>query len=266
MKDRILKTCKENAFLIFLFICVCIVAISTISIVMREMDKDRGKDDLVILDNPGETDSNPANQDIGNASLDAKTGEITLNYANGIDDSNQETGEEDVQDNGMSEEVFYEGEDELEDDEIEFIDNYQEEQAEPSSEMIYPVQGEVITAFAQDTLIYSETLEEWRGHSGIDIRVPQGTTVIAPMDGKIKEANEDELWGKTIVIDHGNGLETKFCNLGTLEMVKVGIDVKQGDHIATVGKTAQIELLMDDHLHFEVIKNQKTVDPRSILK
>ena len=51
MKDRILKTCKENAFLIFLFICVCIVAISTISIVMREMTK-IGQDDLVILDNP----------------------------------------------------------------------------------------------------------------------------------------------------------------------------------------------------------------------
>ena len=66
------------------------------------------------------------------------------------------------------------------------------------------------------------------------------------------------------MIDHGNDLQTKYSGLGTKEMVKVGLNVKKGDHISKVGNTAKIEMLMKPHLHFEVIKNGKLVDPRSI--
>ena len=47
------------------------------------------------------------------------------------------------------------------------------------SNIIMPVDGEIITAFTKDNLIYSETLEEWRGHSGIDIKADIGTKVKA---------------------------------------------------------------------------------------
>ena len=50
MRDRLLKTIKENGFLIFLFICVCLVAASTIFIATKEVDKPKDKKDLVILD------------------------------------------------------------------------------------------------------------------------------------------------------------------------------------------------------------------------
>lgn len=280
MKDRITKIMKENGFLIFLFICVCIVAVGTLSIVLREVDKDKPSEDLVILDNPIDPDSNQLNIGIGSASKDPETGEIVSDYVDEEDQDQeqeqdiaeeQDTTEELYDQFDDAEEVFYEGEDEDDDDdeEIEFIDNYSEEPSQASTtskDLIMPIQGDIITEFAQDKLIYSETLEEWRGHSGIDIKAEIGANVIAPMDGTVTKVYEDSLWGKTIVIDHGNGLETKYCNLGTLEMVKEGLNVKQGDYIATVGKSAQIELLMEDHLHFEVIKNQKTVDPRSIIR
>ena len=268
MKDRITKIMKENGFLIFLFICVCIVAVGTLSIVLREVDKDKSSQDLVILDNPIDPDSNQLNIGIGSASKDPETGEIVSDYVE-EEDEEQDIAEELYDQFDDAEEVFYEGEDEDDDDEIEFIDNYSEEPSQASTiskDLIMPVQGDIITEFAKDKLIYSETLEEWRGHSGIDIKAETGTNVIAAMDGTITKVYEDSLWGKVIVIDHSDGLQTKYCNLGTLEMVKEGLEVKQGDHIATVGKSAQIELLMEDHLHFEVIKNQKTVDPRSIIR
>ena len=47
-------------------------------------------------------------------------------------------------------------------------------------------------------------------------------------------------------------------------MVKVGTNVKKGDHISIVGNTAKVEMLMKPHLHFEMTKDGKLIDPRSI--
>ena len=47
-------------------------------------------------------------------------------------------------------------------------------------------------------------------------------------------------------------------------MVKEGLEVKYGDYISTVGDTANIELIMAPHLHYEVYKDGKIIDPRSI--
>lgn len=271
MKEKISKTIRENGFLIFLFICVCIVAVGTISIVLDGVDKDTPNNDLVILDNsPDETSLDLDNsletiEGIRNSNLDLESGEIIIDEAYEVAQTDIGLAEEEaIDESDTSEEVYYEGEDDAY-EEIEFIDNYVEE-AKKIAEMIMPVKGEVITEFAKDKLIYSKTLEEWRGHSGIDIKANLGDKVIAVLDGKVSKVYEDSLWGKTIVIDHGDNLESKYSNLGTLEMVKEGIEVRQGDNISTIGKSAQIELLMEDHLHFEVIKDKKTADPRSIIR
>lgn len=274
MKDKFIKTCRENGFLIFLFICVCIVAFGTISIVMQEVDKDTQNEDLVILDNPLDYDSIETVEGIRNSSLDLKTGEIILDDTGNEKDEfdgevligEMDTGEETVDELDDVEEVFHEENEHEDDDEIEFIHNYVEEPSKAVTGMIMPVQGEIITEFTSDKLVYSETLEEWRGHPGIDIKAELGAKVIAVLDGRVSKVYEDSLWGKTIVIDHGDGLETIYSNLGTLEMVEVGIEVRQGDNISTIGKSAQVELLMENHLHFEAIKNQKTADPRSIIR
>lgn len=113
-------------------------------------------------------------------------------------------------------------------------------------------------------MVYSGTLNEWRAHIGIDIVASEGTKVKAPLSGVIKDVREDDLWGITIIIDHENGYESKFSNLGTMEMVKVGLKVNTGDIISTVGKTAKIEMAMEDNIHYEIYKNRKITDPRSI--
>lgn len=270
MKDKIIKTIKENGFLIFLFICVCIVAITTISIVLNGMDG-KSNDDLVILENPSDQ------EEISDEALDLeeKKDELQAEEAAMEGEEVVEGSEEGdkvalegegglIEGEEIAEEVFSVDE-EVEDEEIEFIDKEAEEKPQQSKSWIMPVQGEILTEFTKDKLIYSETLEEWRGHTGIDIKAAKGTIVMAPMDGLITRVYEDSLWGKTVEIDHGDGIRTKYSNLGTLDMVKEGIEVKKGDHIGTVGNSALIEIKMDDHLHFEVFKNNKSVDPRSII-
>lgn len=278
MKKKFLKIIKENGFLLFLFMCVCLVAASTIFVVTREVDKPKDNEELIILEdneidrsvsqNELDLDGIPTDKDSKEDVLETITKE-EVSHAKDDKTESQEGLEEETKNDVLGEdgveEVFSDNEVD-EDEDIEFIENYEEEPVKTGKEFIRPVEGEVITVFTTDGLIYSETLDEWRGHSGIDIRADTGTKVKAPKEGTIKKVEEDELWGITIVIDHGNGLETKYANLGTKDMVQEGVQVKQGDYIGTVGKTASIEMLMDSHLHFEVIKDGKLVDPRSIME
>lgn len=244
MKNKLNLFLKKNGFLTLLFLCVCFVAGATLFLATRDLGT--GSEDMDIVDN-----TDYVNLDMDDLT-DADLNREIFNYNVALAEEEEEEVEEEV-------EVVEE--DEESEEEIEII----ESQPRVSSTMIYPVEGEIITDFVADSLIYSETLGEWRTHLGIDIKAGLNTTVRAPLGGVIKSVYEDELWGKVIVIDHGNGLESKFANLGTLEMVKEGLEVSQGDHIGTVGKSAKLEMLMEEHLHFEVIKEGKNIDPRSII-
>lgn len=129
-----------------------------------------------------------------------------------------------------------------------------------------PVEGEVTTNFAKDTLIYSETLQEWVTHNGIDIKADKTTIVKASAEGTIKSIKNDPRFGITVVIEHVNGYSTVYANLLTAEFVKEGEEVKQGQTIGTVGNTATFEIADEPHLHFEILKDNEYVDPNLYLK
>ena len=95
-------------------------------------------------------------------------------------------------------------------DEFEMTDS-----AQALATMAMPTMGKVITSFAVDTLVYSNTLEQWNTHSGIDIAASIGTQVKAALDGKvIRVTNNDPKLGIVVVIDHGGGITTLCGNLG----------------------------------------------------
>ena len=274
MKQRLIKFLKKNGFLLFLFICVCVVAAGTIYVSTRDFKaQDKGKlDDLIILDENGEKSSDiqdvitkdEHNEQLGGEEVwtgsktDEKSEELESKDETNIDSEPDIP----VLDN-LDDLEFVDDED---DDDNEKVDEDVELVTENLKGAILPVEGEIITDFTKDTLIYSKTLEEWRSHNGIDIKANEGSKVKAPLDGIVKDVYEDELWGIVIVIDHGDGLETKLTNLGTKEMVKPGLKVNRGDHISTIGKTADIEMELEPHIHYEIRKNGKIIDPRSISK
>lgn len=131
--------------------------------------------------------------------------------------------------------------------------------------MVVPVFGTAYTDFSEDVLVYSKTLDQWSTHAGIDIKAEEGSPVRAAMDGVVEELVNDPRLGLTIVINHGNNIYTKYSNLSTLDLVAPNQKVKKGDVISGVGKTALYEIADDPHLHFEVIKEGKNIDPKKYL-
>lgn len=129
-----------------------------------------------------------------------------------------------------------------------------------------PVEGDIIREYAKENLVYSATLDEWITHNGIDLAAEKTSVVRASADGTVKSIKNDPRYGLTVVIEHTNGFQTIYSNLLTAEFVEEGEEVKQGDTIATVGNTATFEIADESHLHFEILKNNESLDPELYLK
>lgn len=142
----------------------------------------------------------------------------------------------------------------------------QKQETSKDPEFKYPVKGELIQDYAKDKLVYSATLGEWVTHTGIDIKANKTTVVSASADGCVKSIKNDPRYGLTVVIEHSNGFSTVYANLLTAEFVSVGENVKSGQTIGTVGNTAPFEILDEPHLHFEILKDNESVDPNMYLK
>lgn len=126
-----------------------------------------------------------------------------------------------------------------------------------------PLEGTVILAFADNSLLYSKTLKQWTTHNGIDLAAPEGTTVKAIAAGVVERVENDELMGNKIVIKHSGGMSSVYCNLATLPAFKAGDSVKTGQEIGKVGKSAISEREDEPHLHLELYVDDKAVDPAS---
>ena len=129
-----------------------------------------------------------------------------------------------------------------------------------------PVEGEIVREFAQDNLVYSETLEEWVTHNGIDIKADKTTVVKAAEAGVVKSIKNDPRYGLTIVIEHDNTYQTVYSNLLTSEFVVEGETVEKGQSIGTVGNSAVFEIADEPHLHFEILKDSIAIDPSIYIK
>lgn len=137
--------------------------------------------------------------------------------------------------------------------------------AEAPRLIVEPVQGDVLTAFSMDELVYNETLADWRTHNGVDIAAKPGTTVLAACSGSVFSVEEDALMGTTVVLEHAGGYQTTYANLQKAPNVEVGDSVTAGQIIGAVGSTAAAEAAQSSHLHFSVSKDGKIVDPCTFL-
>jgi murein DD-endopeptidase MepM/ murein hydrolase activator NlpD len=99
-------------------------------------------------------------------------------------------------------------------------------------------------------------------HAGLDIAVPQNSYIRASGPGLVKVAGEDSVYGKYIIIDHGGGLETLYGHAARLLVTK-GARVKRLQIVALSGSTGQSTA---PHLHFEVRRAGKPIDPYEYVK
>ena len=142
-----------------------------------------------------------------------------------------------------------------------------EEELPVSVPLVYtwPVKGELLSAHSGDSLLYDETMGDWRVHQGIDIAAAAGTTVKACAAGTVSAIVQDGLMGTTVIIDHGEDMVSVYSNLQAVPTVAVGDAVYTGDVIGSVGTTAIAESALDSHLHFELTCDGSPVDPLDYL-
>jgi len=128
---------------------------------------------------------------------------------------------------------------------------------------ISPVAGVVVKVHDLSVPVFSETLEEWRVHAGIDISTEEGADVFAAASGTVEEVFSHPLLGYTVVIKHNETLKSVYSNLDANSGVtlNVGDEVTAGAKIGNVGDSSISELAEEPHLHFEVMLADASVNP-----
>ncbi|HBM74558.1 MAG TPA: hypothetical protein DD429_03250 [Clostridiaceae bacterium] len=128
-----------------------------------------------------------------------------------------------------------------------------------TSVMMMPIDGEITSKFGPREKPSEPGVQEV--HNGIDIAGEEGAPIKAPLDGVVTKIDENDLLGRSVTIKHSDNIETVYGHLSEV-LVDVNQSVKQGDIIAKVGHSGNATA---PHLHFEVVKGGKTIDPLTVI-
>jgi murein DD-endopeptidase MepM/ murein hydrolase activator NlpD len=123
---------------------------------------------------------------------------------------------------------------------------------------LWPLRGPIVSRFGSRLDPYTGDAEM---HPGLDISGNSGSAVKAPADGEVVYADRKSDYGNLIILDHGNGLTTRYGHLNRFN-VHVGQQIKKGDVIASVGMTGRATA---PHLHYEVRQDDRPVNPQLYL-
>jgi murein DD-endopeptidase MepM/ murein hydrolase activator NlpD len=120
-----------------------------------------------------------------------------------------------------------------------------------------PVFGRITSLFGQRR---DPIHGQYRQHNGMDIAAPEGSPIQSIRPGMVTFAGDMGTYGKVVVVDHGEGLETRYAHCSEL-LVEEGEQVRPGLVIAKVGSTGRST---GPHLHFEARKGDRPLDPRTL--
>jgi murein DD-endopeptidase MepM/ murein hydrolase activator NlpD len=124
---------------------------------------------------------------------------------------------------------------------------------------IWPVNGKLESGFGVRRNPFGGSSSEF--HTGQDIEVPLGTSVVAGAKGTVTFVGWQHGYGQLVVIDHGGGLTTRYGHLSELD-VELGQEVGRGEFIGRAGNTGRST---GPHLHYEIRINDEPVDPLQYL-
>lgn len=117
------------------------------------------------------------------------------------------------------------------------------------STFLFPANGPITSSFGR----------RWgRAHTGVDIDGATGSAVVAAQSGSVVLAGWKNGYGNTVIIDHGNGVQTLYAHLSRIG-VRSGASVARGQFVGTVGATGNVTAA---HLHYEVLTGGVPRNPR----
>lgn len=122
-----------------------------------------------------------------------------------------------------------------------------------------PLGKDILKDYSNGTMVRSKTMNDWRTHNGADFTGEQGDEIHAVCGGTVKKIENDPMWGNVLEIEHENGLMGRYCGFESVS-VKEGEMVSGGDTLGTLG-VIPCESADVPHLHFEMLEEEKYVDP-----
>ncbi len=124
---------------------------------------------------------------------------------------------------------------------------------------IRPTSGEFTSPFGAWRL-YNES--QWARHTGVDMRGPMGTPLVAPAAGRVVLAERLDIRGNYVLIDHGYGIYSGLAHLSEIHVTR-GQMVRQGQVVGVSGDTGRSS---GPHIHWEMAVNGEWVDPAQFLE
>ncbi|MCM1306790.1 MAG: M23 family metallopeptidase [Bacteroides sp.] len=128
---------------------------------------------------------------------------------------------------------------------------------------ISPCNGTISSEY-DTSLVMNTTMSQWETHSALDF-VSDDLNVYAAADGTVKEVGCNDLYGNYIVLQHEDGYTTKYMSLDALDGIVKGASVKQGQLVGKMSDTQGTEALKGAHLHFELHKDDKPINPLEVI-
>ncbi|GAA0125864.1 MULTISPECIES: M23 family metallopeptidase [Clostridium] len=230
-KTKFKQFFKKEGFYVILFVCLC--AVATVTILTTSKDK-RDVAQLPAMEQKANKETKEDKQTNG-ATVEPKT------YNDALQVKKEElkaVPEVQVQKNAESQSVSN----------------------ATDSESVKPVDGSLARSYTEDP-VYMSSTKDYRPHFGIDVKVEEGTPVVAMMNGVIKNVDTSSE-GTYVEIDHQNGIVSRYSNLQEKVAVKKGDSVKGSQEIGKVGNTTTFAYEeYGSHLHFEVLKDGENIDP-----
>lgn len=124
---------------------------------------------------------------------------------------------------------------------------------------IWPVDGRLMSHFGRRSDPFSG---EGAFHAGVDISAPHGTPIKASADGVVASAQWEGGYGRLVVLDHGNGLQTWYAHMSRFSVVP-GQFVRRGEILGRAGATGRAT---SAHLHYEVRRGGTAINPWPYLR
>jgi murein DD-endopeptidase MepM/ murein hydrolase activator NlpD len=122
----------------------------------------------------------------------------------------------------------------------------------------WPARGRISGVYGSQRILNGEPRQP---HLGLDIAAPTGTPVFAAAAGRVTLADEFFFFGRLLVVDHGQGVNTLYAHLSEVA-VPEGAEVERGERIGAIGATGRVT---GPHLHFGLSWYQTFVDPEPLL-
>ncbi len=148
---------------------------------------------------------------------------------------------------------------------VEEIEEPQTKEVMVRFEYRMPLSGKIQKEFSTDELLWDETMQDWRTHSGVDIEADYGAEVDTSAPGIVVDVSESEKYGVSVKIQHQDGIITIYKNLDKA-VVKKDDNLDEGQMIGTVGNKGEFEFSQKPHLHFEVVSEEKYINPLDLIK